>query len=310
MEALAQMIGSLKTNIMAQVSDQIANLSKETSTGAQPPPTEHLLPPPGASPAPIPAALLVPAARDELLVRDGAFTQGQTAGFVPPYTHSQTAGESDSFICPFPHVEDATISTIINHTFDPYHLWKLDPRLQNKTQKQTLQLVGLSLELASNEVSLKEFKDLPSLFVLLMVYFEILIHYAPAQSGATLAKLFMRYTAILHKYAANYTLSALVKYHIEFAYIRCSEMKRGYYDKWGHINGELASKHLHAHRRIQSSTTRSTPFINAGPRDPCRNFNRGRCTGPTCPWSRPHTCDICGKTDHGAHTHSGAAKTT
>ncbi|KAF6744190.1 hypothetical protein DFP72DRAFT_778430, partial [Ephemerocybe angulata] len=118
----------------------------------------------------------------------------------------------------FPHIEDATISSIINHTFDPHHLWKLDPRLKNNPQKRTLQLVGSSLELASDELSLKQFKDLPYLFIPLTIYFEVLVFYVPGQAGAKLAMLFMRYLAILHEYSADYTLAALVRYHIDFAY--------------------------------------------------------------------------------------------
>ncbi|TEB18812.1 hypothetical protein FA13DRAFT_1719485 [Coprinellus micaceus] len=84
------------------------------------------------------------------------------------------AGTSDlpSLDHPFPHVEEATIAAIISHTFNPYHLFKLDPCHHEKSSKKTLQLIGSSLEIASDETALKDFKDLTSLMVPLMVYFE------------------------------------------------------------------------------------------------------------------------------------------
>jgi hypothetical protein len=51
-------------------------------------------------------------------------------GFIPPLSGNTANGTSEplSFDHPFPHVEEATITSILAHTFNPYHLWKLDPR--------------------------------------------------------------------------------------------------------------------------------------------------------------------------------------
>jgi hypothetical protein len=98
---------------------------------------------------------------------------------------------------PFPHVKEATITSILAHTFNPYHLWKLDPRYHEQNQKKTLQLVGGSLKITSDNAALKDYKDIASLVVPLNIYFEILVHYAtPSVSGA-IAILFFQYLTLM-----------------------------------------------------------------------------------------------------------------
>ncbi|TEB26944.1 hypothetical protein FA13DRAFT_1567987, partial [Coprinellus micaceus] len=150
---------------------------------------------------------------------------------------------------PFPHVEEATIATIISHTFNPYHLFKLDPRHHEKQQKKTLQLIGSSLEITSDETALKDFKDLTSLMVPLMVYFEIIVHYAPPSLAGELSKLFFQYSSHLHKVASEYIWSAIVNYHVHFFLCRRQEMRCGYYNFWAKQDSELASEHLHPYHK-------------------------------------------------------------
>jgi hypothetical protein len=145
-----------------------------------------------------------------------------------------------SFDHPFPHVEEATITSILAHTFHPYHLWKLDPRHHERNQKKTLQLVGGSLEIAPDDTALKDYKDVASLVVPLNVYFEILVHYSsPSVSGA-IAILFFRYLTHLHNMATEYSWSAVVNYHPQFFLQRRIEMRKGYYDLWARQDPELA----------------------------------------------------------------------
>ncbi|RXW11686.1 hypothetical protein EST38_g14169 [Candolleomyces aberdarensis] len=201
---------------------------------------------------------------------------------------------------------EATVNAIITHTFNPYHLWKLDPRYQEKNQKKTLQLIGNSLEIASDETALKDFKDITSLMIPLQVYFGIVVHYAPPSSAAALAKLFFQYTANLHKVASEYTWAAVVNYHVNFFLRRRQEMRRGYYDLWARQDSELASEFLHAHRKSTVSSAVSLRKVTSpasGSVTVCRNFNAGKCTAAVCPWNRSHTCSLCGKSDHHAQTH-------
>ncbi|KAF6742660.1 hypothetical protein DFP72DRAFT_860265 [Ephemerocybe angulata] len=207
------LISDFKTSLLSEITGLI-NPSKEipavaAATAAAAPAGSSTVPP--VLP-PIPAA----AAPVTFVAEEG---KPAGPGFVRLYTQNISAA-------------------IINHTFNSYHLWELNPRLKNKSHKCILQLVGAFLEIASNEVSMKKFKDIPSLLIPLS-YFEIL-------AGAKLAMLFMRYMVILHEYSADYTLLALICYHIDFIYTRRTEMKRGYYNVWAHINGEVACKHLYA----------------------------------------------------------------
>jgi hypothetical protein len=50
--------------------------------------------------------------------------------FIPPSTAGTSNGASQipSLAHPFHHVSEATINSILSHTFNPYELYKLDPR--------------------------------------------------------------------------------------------------------------------------------------------------------------------------------------
>jgi hypothetical protein len=145
------------------------------------------------------------------------------------------------------------------------------------------------------------------LMVPLMVYFEIIVHYAPPSSAGELSKLFFRYSSHLHKVASEYIWSAVVNYHVHF-FLRCrQEMRRGYYDFWAKQDSELASEHLHPYRKpAHSSPSSKKPSAVPASATVCFNFNKGKCTATVCPWSRAHTCSTCGKADHNALTHPKA----
>ncbi|KAJ2936519.1 hypothetical protein H1R20_g573, partial [Candolleomyces eurysporus] len=151
------------------------------------------------------------------------------AGFVPPLTATSASGMYET---PY-----------IDHSFP-----------HEKNQKKTLQLIGNSLEIASNETTLKDFKDITLLMIPLQVYFGIVVHYASPSSAAALSKLF-QYTANLHKVASEYTWATVVNYHVNFFLCHRQEMRRGYYNLWAHQDSKLASKFLHAHCKTAGSST-------------------------------------------------------
>ncbi|KAJ2932588.1 hypothetical protein H1R20_g4506, partial [Candolleomyces eurysporus] len=171
---------------MEQLKAKLAllSLSSKSSSLQQPPATSGLAPP-----APPPSSnATAPTQHSTNLLASGV----PQTGFVPPLTTNSASGTSEIPYLdhPFPHVNEATINAIITHTFNPYHLWKLNPHHQEKNQKRTLQLVGASLKFASDETALKDFKEITSLMVPLQVYFKIIIHYVPPLSAAALSKLF------------------------------------------------------------------------------------------------------------------------
>ncbi|KAK0469349.1 uncharacterized protein EV420DRAFT_1235369, partial [Desarmillaria tabescens] len=152
----------------------------------------------------------------------------------------------------FPEVEEATITSIIQHEFRSSDLYKLDPRyLYYNAEWKTLEHSGTAPE-HPNDLSLKECKALSSIIVPLSTYFSILItHNQPTGKSALLAVQLFRYIVHLARIASEYEWHAVVSYHMAFFTRRRREMIHGDYGGWGRVDLELLGEYLFPNRKAK-----------------------------------------------------------
>ncbi|KAG7449842.1 uncharacterized protein BT62DRAFT_928592 [Guyanagaster necrorhizus] len=199
---------------------------------------------------------------------------------------------------------------VIQHDLRASDVYKLDLRHRGKTERKTLEFNGTKLELFNDDAALKEYKTLNSIIDPLSTYFSILImHAQPSGKSALLGIQVFCFTAHLSRIASEYEWHAVVSYHMAFFTKRCREVMDGDYAGWGKIDLEFRGEHLFPYRKAKATTSpmAGKGLLGTDRTAPCRNSNLGRCIGKKCPWSHPHSCTTCNKTDHGAYNHPRTA---
>ncbi|KAI0938101.1 hypothetical protein AcW1_004815 [Taiwanofungus camphoratus] len=155
----------------------------------------------------------------------------------------------------FPHVQDDTMASIINHNLPGAELYKLDSRRILESQwdlvEATLDDSDASLRVSP---ALEIYRTLDSLLVPLNAYFSILcLHGLGGGQPTMLPCFFFRYSSHLVKIASQYEWSAVVSYHLAFYVRRCKEMRVGDYSGWGKVEVDLMEEHLVPYQKNDKS---------------------------------------------------------
>jgi hypothetical protein len=222
----------------------------------------------------------------------------------------------ESLLDNFPSVPRATILEIVRYEFHPLNLYKLDPVAQEKATdaRNTMDIEDGHFTIRERTGTPKDYPTFASLLEPLLTYFEILGSYAASSGniGATLTifRGSAAYCTHLSTLYRSYTWAAIIQYHKQFFLKRSKEMARGIYSEWASPDLTLMGIYLVGHYRTPapsnipkskpsaSTTTSSTKTPVAS--QTCFPFNKGTCTGATCPAGRIHKCQKCDSTTHGS----------
>ncbi|KAG6828092.1 hypothetical protein H0H87_002962 [Tephrocybe sp. NHM501043] len=224
-------------------------------------------------------------------------------GFIPlPTALAPNGALPNSIRSLFSKVETAIIMAIITHEFKATDLHKLNSKYQHTDTAYTFN--GLTNQFEASNITAKEYKNPNSTIISLQIYFSILQAHITDQ-WANIASQFFSYNVHLLKIASEYEWAAVLDYHMEFFNMWHTEMMDKLYSGWGTVDAALMAEHvLGCHKPMATKPAKANmPQTLANPSDSCRKFNKGRCTGTTCPWNRPHTCITCSSKDHGKHQH-------
>ncbi|KAH9844332.1 uncharacterized protein C8Q71DRAFT_732162 [Rhodofomes roseus] len=154
----------------------------------------------------------------------------------------------------FPHVEDDTMSSILNHSLPGGDLYKLDSRRILEAQWD---LIDASLDDSASPHALRSaphavdvYPTLDALLVPLNAYFSVLTLHGLARGQPTmLPYYFFRYSSHLVKIATQYEWPAVLRYHLAFYVRRCKEMRVGEYAGWGKVEVDLMEQFLVPHQK-------------------------------------------------------------
>ncbi|KAF8189665.1 hypothetical protein BJ912DRAFT_1142892 [Pholiota molesta] len=160
----------------------------------------------------------------------------------------------------------------------------------------------------------RDYPTFASLLEPLLTYFEILGSYAASSGniGATLTifRGSAAYCTHLSTLYRSYTWAAIIQYHKQFFLKRSKEMARGVYTEWASPDLTLMGIYLVGHYRAPAPSNVPKSKSSANPTtsstktpvasQTCFPFNKGTCTGATCPAGRIHKCQKCDSTAHGA----------
>ncbi|CAL1700629.1 unnamed protein product [Somion occarium] len=159
---------------------------------------------------------------------EGSMHSSSAFTYPPPAYSLSTPVEADPSKL-FPHIDEETMTAILNHDFPAAELYKLDTR---RIQESSWHIVDLNDSLVSfrSVPSAREiYQNLDALMIPLNTYFSILSH--------------------LIKIAAQYEWSAVLLYHFAFFARRCNEMLHGDYSGWAKIDVDLMEEILVQHRK-------------------------------------------------------------
>jgi hypothetical protein len=230
------------------------------------------------------------------------------APFTPPAT-TQT-GASPSIRSLFPEIEAAHITAIISHDFRGADLWKLDSRYRDKEPAFAFNSTMGQFE-TSNRAA-KDYKSFNSLYIPLVMYFNILSAHIPSTPQRTVPFVFFHFLTHLQKIATEYEWAAVLEYTMVFFNRRWMEMLEfGDYSKWAVPDPGLMAEHVFGNKKVISKAGSSPKNSVTPSRTPpasnstttCQNFNSGKCSGAKCPFNRMHICSSCGKSDHSLLEH-------
>lgn len=150
----------------------------------------------------------------------------------------------------FRHVDEETLSTILNHDLPAAELYKLDTRRIKESQWHFVDLNDSTVQFRCVPSAREIYQSLDSLLVPLNTYFSILcMHGLSNGQPPTLPCHFFRYSSHLVKLAAQYEWQAVLLYHFAFFARRCNEMLQGRYAGWEKIDVDLMEELLVQHRK-------------------------------------------------------------
>ncbi|KAG5341617.1 hypothetical protein C0989_008596 [Termitomyces sp. Mn162] len=215
---------------------------------------------------------------------------------------NSTSPASISLCTWFPDIEVVVIMAIIMHEFQVANLHKLDPTNYNKDTAYTFNSSTNQFEVSYHAA--KEYKTPFSILVPLNHYLCVLSFHLPKSD--TIPFVFHQSMVHILELIAVYEWSAVYNYHSVFFNYRHAKMTAGDYSGWGRPTSDLLDKHVYGHRKPTPPKAPKTSSAEWNPSNPgkvCHKFNKGKCIVIPCPWSCPHSCSTCGKTNHGKHSH-------
>ncbi|CAL1700628.1 unnamed protein product [Somion occarium] len=180
---------------------------------------------------------------------EGSMHSSSAFTYPPPAYSLSTPVEADPSKL-FPHIDEETMTAILNHDFPAAELYKLDTR---RIQESSWHIVDLNDSLVSfrSVPSAREiYQNLDALMIPLNTYFSILsVHALSNGQPITVPHYFFKYSSHLIKIAAQYEWSAVLLYHFAFFARRCNEMLHGDYSGWAKIDVDLMEEILVQHRK-------------------------------------------------------------
>uniref|UniRef100_A0A8H7XSH2 Uncharacterized protein n=1 Tax=Psilocybe cubensis TaxID=181762 RepID=A0A8H7XSH2_PSICU len=260
--------------------------------------------------------------RIEVPAGPATVTAAPQAAQIPPFISnaSSSTAPSESLVDLFPDVPRATILEIVQFTFHPFNLNKLDLSAHEKVHdaRSSLVLENDSLTVKARIGTAKDYPTLQSLLEPLFIYFNILGQYAAssgsARATAEVTSAFAYYCAQITTFSRTYQWHAVLAYHQRFFLRRSKEMAHGDYSGWKVPDAALQAICLTPHTRpltataskgrlgaagASSSSSPSSSAKTPTAQQTCFNFNRGTCKSLPCPSGRIHKCQSCGSEDHG-----------